>query len=74
MDDLPEYMKKDLDERLPLYKNAPKCVLDMDDDTSWSYFMKNFDAYINGDQFPLPAPDQDFPCKVKPKQEIDLII
>ena len=68
IDDLPPYMVKDIRERLPLYANAPKCVLDMEDETSWTYFMKNFDAYLNGDQFPVPAPDVDFPCKVVPKK------
>jgi hypothetical protein len=68
INDLPAFMVEDIYERLPLYENAPKCALDMDDETSWTYFMKNFKAYLLGDRFPVPAPDVDFPCKVKPKQ------
>jgi hypothetical protein len=43
--------------RIPLYKDAPKSQLDVEDMTSWIYFQQNFDAYFAGERFPLPAPE-----------------
>lgn len=63
---LPAYMREDIEARLPLYAHAPECLLDMADETSWTYFDHHFDAYLTGDQFPVPAPDQVFPCSIVP--------
>jgi len=64
IDNLPQYMRDDIENRLPLFKHAPKCVLDMPDETSWTYFGKHFDDYLKGGvQFPVPAPEEDFPCR-----------
>ena len=55
IDKLPQYMIDDIGnpERLPLYKHAPKCLLDMPDETEWTYFGKHFDDYLKGGvQFP----------------------
>lgn len=67
LESLPDYIQKDIATRIPLYAHAPKCVLEMPDETSWTYFAKHFDEYLAGDvQFPVPAPEEDFPCKIVP--------
>ena len=66
IDDLPAFMVEDINNRLPLYQHAPPCVLDIPDETSWTYFGKHFDAFLAGDKFPVEAPTQDFPCQFEP--------
>jgi hypothetical protein len=54
---LPQWLIDDVNSRLPLYLHAPsKFDPSIPNETSQSYFMKNFDAYLAGEQFPLPAP------------------
>ena len=64
--DLPDFMQQDIKERLPLFADAPPCVLDVDSSTSWTYFRDNFDAYLSGKQFPIEAPNASEPCKFAP--------
>ncbi|AFZ23319.1 Protein of unknown function (DUF1838) [Cylindrospermum stagnale PCC 7417] len=56
--ELPPLLQAEINTRLPLYKQAPKVFLDGEDMTSWLYFQKHFPAYLAGDIFPLPAPEE----------------
>ena len=60
---LPEIIRNDIDARLPLYRTAPRCMLDQRNETSWSYFAKHYDAYVAGARFPLPAPAVEETCR-----------
>lgn len=53
--DLPQWLQADINNRLPLYHNAPRCMLAVPDVTSWSYFREHFDDYKKGSQFPFPV-------------------
>lgn len=55
--ELPQLLQDEIKTRIPLYKDAPKSQLDVEDMTSWIYFQQNFDAYLAGERFPLPAPE-----------------
>jgi hypothetical protein len=56
--ELPQLLKDEINTRVPLYKNAPPSYLDVEDSTSWLYFQKYFDAYLAGETFPLPRPEE----------------
>merc|ERR1711871_1901475 len=66
LNDLPKFIQKDISDRLPLYAQAPHCMQDIPDSTSWTYFSDHFAEYLAGDQFPVPAPNVSVPCKWKP--------
>lgn len=55
VNELPQLLQDEINNRVPLYKNAPKAYLDVEEMTSWTYFKKNFDSYLAGERFPLPA-------------------
>jgi len=55
-------IKAIIEERMPLFREAPSCRLDRSIATSWSRFEEQFDAYLRGEEFPLPAPMKDEPC------------
>ncbi|GAB1543550.1 DUF1838 domain-containing protein [Scytonema sp. NUACC21] len=55
---LPQLLQDEINNRVPLYKNAPKAFLDGEDMTSWLYFQKHFDAYLAGERFPLPEAEE----------------
>lgn len=61
-EELPLALQEQIQQRMPLYYEAPKCRLKRSIATSWSRFEEEFDAYLAGEQFPLPAPVQDEPC------------
>ena len=74
-DDLFPVLKKVVEERAPIYQSAPDCVLGNPafgtrpgtppwaSVTSWSYFVQNFESYMNGELFPLfEDSDGDAPC------------
>lgn len=50
---LPQLLQNEINNRVPLYKNAPKSFKEGEDMTSWLYFQKYFDAYLAGERFPL---------------------
>ena len=52
--DLPQLLQDEINNRVPLYKDAPPQLLDKEDMTSWIYFRQHFDAYLAGEIFPLP--------------------
>ena len=53
--ELPELLQEQLNNRVPLYKDAPNAALDVEDMTSWLSFKYHFDDYLAGKTFPLPA-------------------
>lgn len=55
-------IKTQIEHRLPLFREAPTCRLQRSIATSWSRFEEEFDAYLRGEQFPLPAPIKDELC------------
>ena len=57
--DLPQLLQDEINARVPLYKNAPKSKLDTEDMTSWLYFKQHFDAYLRGEIFPIPQPEEE---------------
>ncbi|MBD2388691.1 DUF1838 domain-containing protein [Cylindrospermum sp. FACHB-282] len=56
--ELPPLLQEEINTRLPLYKQAPTAFIDGADMTSWLYFQKYFSAYLGGEIFPLPAPEE----------------
>jgi hypothetical protein len=56
--ELPQLLQDEINTRVPLYKNAPKSFLDVEDMTSWVYFQEHFDAYLAGEIFPRPAAEE----------------
>lgn len=55
--DLPRLLQDEINNRVPVYKNAPQALLDQEDMTSWIYFKQHFDAYLAGETFPVPEAD-----------------
>lgn len=54
---LAPFLRDELAVRLPLYREAPRCVVTgRTNETSWTYFASALDAYVAGATFPLPAP------------------
>ncbi|MEB3216448.1 MAG: DUF1838 domain-containing protein [Nostocales cyanobacterium 94392] len=53
LSELPQLLQDEINNRVPLYKNAPKSFKEGEDMTSWLYFQKYFDAYLAGERFPL---------------------
>ena len=56
--ELPPMLQAEINNRLPLYKQAPKVFMEGEDMTSWLYFQKNFSAYLAGEVFPLPEAEE----------------
>lgn len=55
-------IKAQIENRLPLYREAPACRLKRSIATSWSRFEEEFDAYLRGEEFPLLAPMKEEQC------------
>ena len=53
--DLPPILKKEIETRVPFYKDAPAQKIEGEEMTSWSYFKQHFDAYLQGATFPIPT-------------------
>jgi len=58
LSELPKLLQDEINNRVPLYKNAPKSFQEGEDMTSWLYFEKNFDAYLAGERFPLSVAEE----------------
>ncbi|MFN6486398.1 MULTISPECIES: DUF1838 domain-containing protein [unclassified Nostoc] len=56
--ELPPVLQDEINNRIPLYKQAPKALIDGEDMTSWLYFQKHFQAYLAGEIFPLPQAEE----------------
>lgn len=56
--ELPRLLQDEINTRVPLYKQAPKRLIDGEDMTSWLYFQKHFPAYLAGEIFPLPESEE----------------
>ncbi|MGJ5673446.1 MAG: DUF1838 family protein [Nostochopsis sp.] len=61
-EDLHPHIKDKIEHRLPLFREAPVCRLERSIGTSWSRFEEEFDAYLRGEEFPLPAPIKEEAC------------
>ena len=53
--ELPEWLQAEINERVPLYKDAATQKIDAENITSWKYFKQHFDDYIAGARFPVPT-------------------
>lgn len=61
-EELPSAIKAQIEQRMPLFREAPTCRLKRSIATSWSRFEEEFEAYLRGEEFPLPAPMKEEPC------------
>ena len=66
-ENLPEWLKKEINQRLPLYLKAPDCYLDKPNETSWTKFRDEFIEFKRGRKFPLEAPITPDVYKIKPR-------
>ncbi len=55
-------LQRELRERVPLFLDAPRCVVADRNETSWTYFARNLPAYLAGARFPLPAAPDPTEC------------
>ena len=53
--DLESKLQQAIRDRAPSYQNAPECVVEQKNATSWTEFAKHFDAYLEGATFPIDA-------------------
>lgn len=51
--DLPKLLQEQIEQRVPIYRNAPATRLQQADMTSWAYFKQHFQQYLAGDTFPI---------------------
>ena len=65
-EELPQWLQKEIKERIPLYEHAPTCLLKRRNTSSWTYFMENTQAYLEKKRFPLPAPLKQEECQPDP--------
>jgi Protein of unknown function (DUF1838) len=56
--ELPQLLQDEINTRVPMYRKAPNSFLDGEDMTSWLYFQKHFQAYLDGEIFPLPEAEE----------------
>lgn len=61
-DELNYLLYNTIKNRSPLYMRAPKCVLNTTDMTSWKYFAKYFQEYLQGSLFPIYESKETHPC------------
>jgi Protein of unknown function (DUF1838) len=61
--ELPELLRREIAERLPLYQHAPACLVDAPNESSWSYFAAHLDAYETNARFPIAAPARAEICR-----------
>ena len=52
--ELPEWLQTEINDRIPIYQDAPEHKLDQENITSWKYFKQHFQDYLAGARFPLP--------------------
>jgi len=55
-EELQPQLKTLIEQRMPLFREAPPCRLERSIATSWTRFEEQFDACLRGEEFPLPAP------------------
>jgi hypothetical protein len=63
INELPDVLLNEIKQRVPIYKNAPPCILNTSSETSWTYFAKYFTQYLAGEEFPIPISTDNTPCK-----------
>ena len=52
-DVLSPLLRQEIKQRLPKYRHAPTSYTQKTNMTSWRYFEEHFDAYLQGDPFPI---------------------
>lgn len=52
---LPTFLRKEIEERLPLYREALPCLLPHQPTNSFFSFIEDFDAFLSGEKFPRPV-------------------
>jgi hypothetical protein len=55
VEELHPILQEEINNRVPLYKAAPKTYVEGEDMTSWLYFEKHFSSYLAGEKFPISA-------------------
>ena len=66
LNQLDHVLLKEINDRIPIYRNAPNCLLDIPNETSWTYFKKYFAEYLsNTEEFPMAKSEEDAPCVPK---------
>ncbi|OKH46981.1 hypothetical protein NIES2101_24345 [Calothrix sp. HK-06] len=58
LEDLPQLLQDEINQRVPLFKKAPKFHEDVQNMTSWLYFQEHFEAYLAGERFPIFAAEE----------------
>jgi len=53
--ELPLVLKREIETRIPLFRDAPSEKTEGAEMTSWQYFKQHFDAYLQGVTFPIPT-------------------
>lgn len=61
-DGLDPILKDEIENRVPLMKHAPTCQLDIPNETSWTYFQKYFQNYLDGEEFPISVSKESASC------------
>ena len=56
--ELPPLLQAEINNRVPLYKQAPNAFMEGEDMTSWIYFQKHISDYLAGEVFPLPPAEE----------------
>ncbi len=59
---LPALLARVIDERAPLFRHAPPCVVAGHSETSWTYFAAHVADYLAGATFPIAEPLADETC------------
>lgn len=65
-DELNHLLRHTITSRSPLYLQAPKCTLRAADMTSWKYFEKYFDEYLQNALFPIYESHERHECLCAP--------
>lgn len=57
--DLPQILQQQINDRVPIYRNAPLAKMSQANMTSWSYFKQHFQDYLAGEIFPIRQDEED---------------
>ena len=57
-DTVPDWLKDEVSNRIPIYRHSPRCYENANSVTSWTYFDLYYDEYLAGDQFPIGVTEE----------------
>lgn len=60
--ELPTSLREEISARLPLYRHAPRCIVDARNVTSWTYFAQHLAEYRAGARFPVASAENPAEC------------